>query len=53
MSANTISDQAPQVDAQPRQPQQAFHETNRLAKRHPEQDFHGQASLDRSVAEYP
>lgn len=41
------------VPVQPRQPKQAFDEARRLAKRHPEQDFHGQASLDRSVTEGP
>jgi len=41
------------VPVQPRQPKQTFDEARRLAKRHPEQDFHGQASLDRSVTEGP
>ncbi len=34
-----------------RQPEEAFHKASRLPKCHPEQHFHGQASLDRGVTE--
>ena len=39
------------IPIESRQPQEASHKASRLAKRHPEQDFHREARLDRGVAE--